>query len=315
MSHFDRFIKLTLVVTGLICAAQAQVNLSITATESGSFSNTNCSQYSPQFNNPTVFPDIAVAACVNTITLWVTNKGTAPTAGLGGAPVVVNENLVPASPKKATVLATNGYCPFPGGCTSLGSTAPDGWNCVVGQGTVSCSRTDVLVPGQSYPPIVIRALVEDFNSGIHSLNSVTSVAGGVGGLSGLTETDQSDNFAFETGVNFPPTFPWQKALVTVHSVPEGLLVMVDGTLVRTPRAYLWNVGDFHSIEGDYNGVPFPGNAPWVLSSFSTGGIVTSIKTNTVFSTFPSNVVPGKVFYEQVTAVFTKPPVIIIPLGH
>ena len=308
MPNHNRFIGLVLVAASLTCAAYAQVDLSVTTSEFGPFNNTTCSQYSPQYANLSTFPSGAIAACVNSITIWVTNKGTAATAGPAGAPVVVVESIVPVSPRDATVLAANGYCGFSGGCSSLGSPAADGWNCAAGQGTLNCSRSDVLQPGQSYPPIVIRALIENYNPGLRSLNSLTSVAGGTGGPSNLVETDASDNTRSEYDISFPSAVALPKVTVTVHSVPEGRVLLVDGSFVTTPRTYIWTAGDFHSIEADAGGVPFPGNVPWTFNNFSTGGVITTVRTNTLFSQFPPNVIPGLAFYEHVTAIFTRNPV-------
>src|SRR5438270_1443159 len=164
----------------LFCSAmpvQAQVNLSITKAQSGDFraGATNpstpqffCSDISPQFSNALFYggppsPATIPNNCVNTITIWVVNKGTAATAGPGGNAVVVTELLSPEQPKSSTVLSTNGYCAFPAGCSTgvvnLGGTPTppaNGWACLVSQGRVTCARNDALPAGRSYPPIVIR---------------------------------------------------------------------------------------------------------------------------------------------------------------
>jgi len=67
-----------------------------------------------------------------TLTLTVTNHSGRPT---DGSPVLVTDEL----PAGLTVTSAAGH----------------GWTCVV-DGSLTCTRTDVLAPRRSYPPIVVR---------------------------------------------------------------------------------------------------------------------------------------------------------------
>jgi uncharacterized repeat protein (TIGR01451 family) len=67
----------------------------------------------------------------NTLTLTVTNDSSEPTDG-------------------STVTVTD---PIPAGMTATAATG-NGWTCT-GTATVRCTRTDVLAPGATYPPITI----------------------------------------------------------------------------------------------------------------------------------------------------------------
>jgi uncharacterized repeat protein (TIGR01451 family) len=71
----------------------------------------------------------------NTLTLTVTNESSEPTDG-------------------STVTVTD---PIPAGLTATGATG-NGWACT-GTATVRCTRTDVLAPGATYPPITITVNV------------------------------------------------------------------------------------------------------------------------------------------------------------
>jgi uncharacterized repeat protein (TIGR01451 family) len=89
----------------------------------------------------------------------------------------VQQSLLPATPTFSIVVANTGTAPsfgtvtvtdlLPAGFSAL-SLSGTGWTCSVG--TVSCSRTDALAAGASYPPITLA--VSAANSGTFT-NSVT----------------------------------------------------------------------------------------------------------------------------------------------
>jgi uncharacterized repeat protein (TIGR01451 family) len=79
-------------------------------------------------HNPATFAPGQVG---NTLTLTVTNQSSEPTDG-------------------STVTVTD---PIPAGMTATAATG-NGWTCT-GTATVRCTRTDVLGPGATYPPITI----------------------------------------------------------------------------------------------------------------------------------------------------------------
>jgi len=332
-------LRLAAGVACIALPAGAQVNLSITEADNGGFQVAatppndpnpdgialGCSLNSPQFANLNTFPSGSTnAACIQTATIWVVNKGTAATSGQ----VAVNAALSPVQPKGSTVLATNGYCAFPGGCSAVGSNTANGWACIVTQGNVNCNRSDSLAAGGTYPAIVIRFLREDF-SPPSTWNDLVTVSGGLDG--GLTETDPTDNQLVTAPLawqiigqsNIPQT---ERAsangrYVTIHSVPEGLLVAVDGSLVKTPHTDFWLSGSTHSVDGDANGVPWgtpfgqtgsSPNLPWLLNSPTPViGSITGTKKDTgipsvIWSTLPPDVITGTVNYEAITFLYHKP---------
>lgn len=92
--------------------------------------------------------------------------------------------------------------------------------------------------------------------------------------------------------------------VTVHSVPEGLVVSVDGSLYKTPHTFYWKLGELHTVLVDNNGAPWPGNEGWTPVLVAYDGVTVSVKNSQVLWSFPI-VAAGLTPYEQLTAVFTK----------
>ena len=97
----------------------------------------------------------------NTLTLTVTNESAKPT---DGSPVTVSD-------------------PIPPGLTATAASGA-GWTCTVAA-TVGCTRTDVLAPGRTYPPITIT--VDVAASAVSTTNSPTVV--GHGGVWRSTAAD------------------------------------------------------------------------------------------------------------------------------
>ncbi|MBW4508873.1 MAG: hypothetical protein KME64_20510 [Scytonematopsis contorta HA4267-MV1] len=100
-----------------------------------------------------------------TYTIAVKNSGNAPTAGT----VTVTDTL-------PTGLTPTGFTPTP--------TTPTGWNCSISNQTVTCTRTDALAAGSSYPNIGI--VVDVAQNAPASLTNTATVAGG-----GETKTDNN----------------------------------------------------------------------------------------------------------------------------
>jgi uncharacterized repeat protein (TIGR01451 family) len=119
-------------------------------------------------------PDLAVASTHSgsfsqsqmgvTYTLTVTNVGDRPTNG-------------------NTVTVTDNLPTFAFAATGMSGT---GWNCTVG--TLTCTRSDALMNGQSYPPITLTANVFS-NAPPTITNSVTVSGGGELNTSNDTGTD------------------------------------------------------------------------------------------------------------------------------
>ena len=119
--------------------------------------------HSPQF----------VAGAATTFTLTVSNVGTLPT---DGTPVNVTDNVL------AGVA----------GFDLISVTSATGWACTIAAGTtnLSCTRSDPLAPGSSYPPIVVSALVH---------NPVSPTIQNTAAVSGGGDSDSTDNTATDVG--------------------------------------------------------------------------------------------------------------------
>ncbi|MBV8950265.1 MAG: DUF11 domain-containing protein, partial [Actinobacteria bacterium] len=96
----------------------------------------------------------------------------------------------------STVTVTD---PFPAGSfTSLANAGGDGWNCSIAGLTLTCTRSDGLAAGSSYPPIFVDATVQDPAPATVS-NTATVSGGGSppatgsdgGGASGLADVSIS----------------------------------------------------------------------------------------------------------------------------
>jgi uncharacterized repeat protein (TIGR01451 family) len=99
-----------------------------------------------------------------TYIIRVSNVGTAATTGT----VTVADNL-------------------PTGLTTQSGGGP-GWTCGITEGTPTCTRSDPLAPGASYPPISLTVNVA-LNTASSVVNSVTVSGGGDGSTSNNTATD------------------------------------------------------------------------------------------------------------------------------
>ncbi len=285
-------LALSILTAGL---AQAQVDLAITQAEAGWFeAGAGCSHYSPQFSNDSVYS--GPVECVASKRIWVTNKGTAASQGT----VTVRDFMNPEQPKGTTVVAVNGYCAFPGGCGVFNQNA-NGWSCSVAQGSVSCTRSDSLPVGSTYPPIVVRLIREDF-SPLLCFNDLAIVSGGTSG--GLVDTNLGNNTVFDDSISWPLNLAFGFSAVTIHTVPEGQVVSVDGSLHRTPHTFFWRSGELHSVVGDNNGAPWPGNEGLKLTNVSVTGALTQVQNNRVFWQFPI-VAAGVTPYEQLTFIYTQ----------
>jgi hypothetical protein len=271
-------------------SAMAQPDLAITMAETGNFSYPNCTQYSPQFTYVTSVP----GGCRSTITLWVANIGSAPTA----SPVNVENTFLPGQRRAGTILSASGT----------------GWTC---NSNVLCTRPDPLAPGASYPPIVINVLVEDFAT--PPLNNLATV-------STAGDTNPANDSAFDSNVVWPPNMgatdiagvpilTGRLSQLVIHTVPEGLFVYANGQVVKTPHTYITpiDMGNpptspqmmFSISATDYNGNPIPANAPWAPTGIVTSGGTTQTPPFRAGSNSVDYFLTGT-WYEHVTVLFSHP---------
>ena len=132
------------------------------------------------------------------LTLKVTNAGQDPT---DGSSVTVTDAL----PAGLRALVNN-----PGFHAGAVAASGQGWTCA-GSGTSTCTRSDVLAPGDSYPPITITVSVA--NTATASLTNSASIAGG-GDTSSSSSSDTipvgvdacPNGWSSDNEVTFSPPF-------------------------------------------------------------------------------------------------------------
>ena len=175
-------------------------------------------------------------------TVTVGNSGTGPTSGT----VTMTETV-------------------PSGLTLVGM-AGTGWACSVAQST--CTRSDALAAGSSYPTIAVTVNVAA-NATSPQVNSVMASGGG----SVSASTTDSTSLAAVTAI-------------TVTTSPAGLSIVVDGTTYTAPQTFNWTPASNHTINVNSQGA----GTRYVFSSWSDSGaqshtVVTPGTTTTYTATF------------------------------
>jgi len=147
--------------------------------------------HSPQF----------VAGGTTTFTLTVPNVGTLPT---DGTPVTVTDNV----PSGAA------------GFDSIAIASAPGWACTVAAGTtnLTCTRSDPLAPGASYPSIVFTAVVH---------NPVSPTIQNTAAVSGGGDSDATNNTATDAGAGVSLADVHVTKTVDQSVVPSGGKVTFD----------------------------------------------------------------------------------------
>jgi len=148
--------------------------------------------------------NFTVGDSADTYTITVSNVGPGPTTG--------------------TVTVTD---TVPSGLTATGMTGT-GWSCAA----TTCTRSDALASGGSYPPITLTVSVA-----LNAPASVTNVATVSGGGELNTANDTASD----------PTTIVQTVAVTVQTSPTGLSFTVDGNPYTTTQTFQWVPGSPHTI--------------------------------------------------------------------
>ncbi len=189
-------------------AGQQIVNQA-TATFIGQTLGTAYMDTSPQVTNTVAVPDLTivkshtgsfVGGVATTFTLAVSNIGTAPTDG-------------------STVTVSD---PFPAGSfSSIANAGGSGWSCAIAGLTLTCTRSDVLAAGTSYPPILVDATVADpppatvsntaTVSGGGSASGSASDGGGASGLADVSITKSAQPGTVASGDQVTYTLGVQNA--------------------------------------------------------------------------------------------------------
>jgi uncharacterized repeat protein (TIGR01451 family) len=187
-------------VTATTSGAKTNITGTVTSTNGGS-GNTATAALT------VAAPDLALAKAAagsfvkgqtGTYTLTVTNAGAGPTAG----PVTVTDSL----PTGLTATAISGF----------------DWTCTLA--TVSCTRSDALAAGGSYPPITLTVSIAV--TAPDSLVNTATVPGG-------GDTSPSNNAATAPTALGPAPIPTLSTLAQVITV---LLIVLTGVVVLRRRA-------------------------------------------------------------------------------
>ncbi|MEU8434672.1 hypothetical protein AB0F18_17450 [Streptomyces sp. NPDC029216] len=128
------------------------------------------------------------------------HTGTVTQGGTGTYTISVS-NAANAQPTTGTVTVTD---TMPTGVTPTAASGT-GWNCSISGQTVTCTRSDALAPGASYPTITVTANVTA--SVACTFSNTASVSGG-----GSASTDDSD----ETTVTGGTCTPAQNSALSVN---------------------------------------------------------------------------------------------------
>jgi subtilisin-like proprotein convertase family protein len=178
-------------------------------------------------------------------TITVTNSGTADTTGT----VTVSDTL-------------------PAGLTAT-AIAGTGWNCNLA--TLTCTRSDVLASGASYPAITLTVNVA--NDAPVSVTNTANVSGG-------GELNTANNTATD------PTTIIQTVSVTVNTAPAGRSFTVDGTTYTTAQTFAWLIGSMHDLSttSPQNG----GVTRYVWENWSDAGGISHTVTTTAATTYTAN---------------------------
>jgi large repetitive protein len=190
-------------------APRQQIVNQATATFIGSTLGIPFTDTSPQVVNTVAAPALAIAkshaggfvgGAVTTFTLAVSNVGNLATDG-------------------STVTVTD---PFPASSFSaLANAGGAGWTCSIAGLTLTCTRSDVLAAGNSYPPIMVDATVQELTpvtvsntataSGGGSAPATGSDGGGASGLADLSITKSADSVTVPNGGQVAYTLNVQNA--------------------------------------------------------------------------------------------------------
>jgi uncharacterized repeat protein (TIGR01451 family) len=190
-----------------------------------------------------------------TYTLIVTNVGTAPASGI----VTVTDTL----PSQLTATALNGA----------------GWNCTLA--TLTCTRSDALGVGQSYPTMTLTVDVA-----LNAPASITNVATVSGGGQSSGGNDTASDVTVVTGVSVTPATAVITSTQSQQFVVNGL-----GT-----QSVVW------SVDGSAGGTAATG-------TITSGGlyappIVSGLHTVTATTTDGMRSVDAKVYVTNYSGTFT-----------
>jgi len=136
-----------------------------------------------------------------------------------------------------------------------------GWNC--DPVAVTCTRSDALAAGASYPAVTLTGQVRLFSPPFSFTNTAT-VSGG-GEVNTANDTAEVTAVTFTAGSLTVPT--------TITTVPPGLQIKVDDVQMTAPHTfYNWIPGAMHTITVvSPQPSPFQPGVQYVFVNWSDGG--------------------------------------------
>lgn len=162
----------------------------------------------------------------------------------------------------ATISAKAGLAPRFGGASftdyvpaglTLVSIGGTGWSCSANAFYGSCSRSDTLAAGSSYPPVTITVNIAP-DAGSPVVNSIT-----VSGVS--PEVTASDSTV---------VLPHAAAVTIQASVTGVPFSLEDGSTYQAPVTFYWPTGARHTVTW-LTAVPGQTNARYTFGSWTDGG--------------------------------------------
>ncbi len=222
-----------------------------------------------------------LGAGVPDLTISMSHTGTfAP--GFAGESYTITVSNLPFGPTAGTVLVTD---TLPPGVSAIAMNGP-GWNCV--PATLSCTRSDSLEPGASYPPITIIAGVSSNVPG--AIVNAATVSGG--GDANPSNNKASDTIVIRPGsitlTATPNPAKLSQSVTLTASLPAGATGQVtfwDGSTVLGASPVAGNQAVFttamlpagsHLLRAGYN-PDF--TSPYGSASTSTTLIVNAVPAN------------------------------------
>ncbi len=211
-------------------AATATITLVVTATTSGTLTNTaSVSSTTPDpnaLNNPFTTTTTVSGGAAAVLSITKSHTGNFTQGQTGATYTVTVSNSASGGPTSGTVTVAENP---PSGLTVTNMTGT-GWTCT----TASCARSDALAAGTSYPAITVTVSVSTTATS-PQVNSVT-VSGG--GSASATATDSTTINSASGGITFPSTtlpagavtVPYGADIPVTGGTPPYSFAVTSGTL-------------------------------------------------------------------------------------
>jgi uncharacterized repeat protein (TIGR01451 family) len=240
--------------------------------------NYQCTRSDP-LGGGSSYPPIAIAVSVSSTSTTITNQVSVAATGAATVTASDNSTVIPAAAITAsitnsgnliqgeanatlTVTISNktGVLPFTGGVNfyvildmsglQFVSITGSGWTCGVTSGAPSCSRSDSLAAGSSYPPVTITVNIASNTPSPTGIGVFVSAIGWI-----------------DPSIIILPS----SAGITIQAnVTAAPFTLEDGSLHFTPAVFYWPAGAQHTVTW-LNAVPGQTNARYTFQNWTDGG--------------------------------------------